>query len=134
MNETSDIDEEGTLRPLSEREAMELFADDQHDHVGSHRVPLNRTGFDRAAVEQRLREDVESRPGVAWVRLSDLISSGTGRIAGRGIDFEAELARRLRHPAEVARQAIHNRSSSLPPLDAFGRSRSRVARDSLGRS
>ena len=70
---------------------------------------------------------------VAWVRASDLISSGTGRIAGRGMDFEAELARRLRHPTEVTRRAIQNRRSSLPPLSAFGLRQPSPTSESLSR-
>ena len=68
------------------------------------------------------------RHDVAWVRLSDLISSGSGRIAGRGIDFEAELARRLRRSPDVTRRAVRERSAALPPLDVFGRSRFRLPR------
>lgn len=70
---------------------------------------------------------------VAWVRVSDLISSGTGRMASRGIDFEAELARRLRHPVEVTRRAIRDRSSSLPPLSAFGQRQPSAGHESISR-
>lgn len=70
---------------------------------------------------------------VAWVRISDLISSGTGRMAGRGIDFEAEVARRLRHPVEVTRRAIRDRATSLPPLSAFGLRQPSASRDSISR-
>lgn len=71
---------------------------------------------------------------VAWVRISELINSGTGRVAGRGIDFEAELARRLRRPVEVTRRAIRDRSSSLPPLSAFGLRQPSAGRESISRS
>jgi hypothetical protein len=124
MHETPNPEEEGRLKALTEREAIELMADDR-PHGG---------GVDRAAVEHRLRANLTQQHRVTWIRVSDLISSGTGSIAGRGIDFEAELARRLRHPAETTRRAIRNRSSSLPSLDAFGRSRSRISRETLGRS
>jgi hypothetical protein len=70
---------------------------------------------------------------VAWVRISDLLSSGTGRMAGRGIDFEAELARRLQHPIEATRRAVRDRSSSLPPLSAFGLRKSSAGRESISR-
>lgn len=125
MNATSTSFEDGTLKPLTESQALDLLTEEDHPHP-------NRS--DRAAVEQRLRASLSLEHRVAWVRLSDLISSGTGRIAGRGIDFEAELARRLHHPVEVTRQAIRNRSSALPPLTAFGRSRSRVTSETLGQS
>jgi hypothetical protein len=70
---------------------------------------------------------------VAWVRISDLISSGTGRMAGRGIDFEAELARRLRHPVEFTRRAINDRRSSLPPVSAFGLRQPSAEHESISR-
>lgn len=69
----------------------------------------------------------------AWVRISDLISSGTGRLAGRGIDFQAELARRLRHPLEVTRRTTRDRISSLPPLSAFGLRQPSAGLESISR-
>lgn len=69
---------------------------------------------------------------IAWVRISDLISSGTGRLAGRGIDFQAELARRLRHPLEVTR-TTRDRISALPPLSAFGLRQPEAGRESISR-
>lgn len=68
---------------------------------------------------------------VAWVRMSDVLSTSTAQLAGRGISFEAELHRRIRRlPAQtvaVSRTAISNRSHRLPPITAFGHSRSHVA-------
>jgi hypothetical protein len=64
-----------------------------------------------------------SRPGIVWVRASDLLSTGTGRIAGRGIDFEAELARRMRRSPATSRRAIRERTDRLPPLSEFGQVR-----------
>jgi hypothetical protein len=124
MYETPNREGEGHLSARTHREAIELLADDH---------PL-RARADSVVGAQRLRTDLAPEHQVAWVRVSDLINSGAGRMAGRGIDLEAELARRLRHPVEVTRRAVANRSSSLPPLDAFGRSRSRISRDTLGRS
>ena len=65
-------------------------------------------------------ENLASRPGIVWVRASDLLSTGTGRIAGRGIDFEAELARRVRRTPATTRRAISERADRLPPLSEFG--------------
>lgn len=126
MHESSNGYEDGTLRPITERQALELMAND-------HPVPA-RSPHSITDAEHRIRSSLVPDQRVTWVRVSDLLSSGTGRLAGRGIDFEAELARRLRNPAEITRRAIRNRSASLPPLDAFGRSHSRASRDSLGRS
>ena len=75
------------------------------------------------------------RPGIVWVRASDLLNTGTGRIAGRGLDFEAELARRMRRAPATTRRAIRERTAQLPPLSEFGRplERPSVARHGLGR-
>jgi hypothetical protein len=62
------------------------------------------------------------RPGIVWVRASDLLSTRTGHIAGRGIDFEAELARRMRRTPATTRRAIRERADRLPPLSEFGAS------------
>ena len=72
---------------------------------------------------------------VNWVRASDLLSSSTGRIAGRGIDFEAELARRMRQTPATTRRAIRERASKLPPLSEFGQrnDQPQVSRPGLGR-
>lgn len=67
---------------------------------------------------------------VAWVRMSDVLSASTAQLAGRGISFEAELHRWIRQlPVQtvaVSRTAISNRSHRLPPITAFGHSRSHI--------
>ncbi|WP_159599075.1 hypothetical protein [Agromyces humi] len=77
----------------------------------------------------------QQRPGIVWVRASDLLSSGTGRIAGRGLDLEADLARRLRRAPATTRRAIRERAAKLPPLSEFGRSPQHLqfARPGMGR-
>ena len=67
------------------------------------------------------------RSGVEWVRPADLLAARLGRVAGQGIDFQAELARRARLvPGQayrgtrtVARSGV--RARRLPPVTAFGR-------------
>lgn len=72
------------------------------------------------------------RPGVEWVRPSELMASRSARLAGRGIDFQAELARRARrvpgHAYRGARSGVRigarfvsERTRKLPPVTAFGR-------------
>ncbi|WP_157001159.1 hypothetical protein [Agromyces laixinhei] len=75
------------------------------------------------------------RPGIVWVRASDLLSTGSGRIAGRGLDLEADLARRLRRAPATTRRAIRERAAKLPPLSEFGRSPEHLqfARSGMGR-
>ncbi|AYG04600.1 hypothetical protein [Gryllotalpicola protaetiae] len=71
------------------------------------------------------------RPGVEWVRPSDLLASRMGRVAGQGIDFQAELVRRARRaPGQAYRgtrrvarkgaQVASERARRLPPVTAFG--------------
>ena len=65
------------------------------------------------------------RSGIEWVRTSDLISIGTGHIAGLGIDLVAELARRTRRaPVTAVRRVVGRRADRLPPPSQFGQSRS----------
>ncbi|AZH79049.1 hypothetical protein CSX12_11595 [Microbacterium sp. Y-01] len=74
----------------------------------------------------------KQRPGVEWVRPTDLMVSRSARIAGRGIDFHAELARRSRRvPGQAYRATrtgartgvrfVSERARKLPPVTAFGR-------------
>lgn len=80
-------------------------------------------------------EKLASRPGIVWVRATDLLSTGTGRIAGRGIDFDANLARRMRRTPATTRRAIRERADRLPPLSEFGQSSEhpQFSRSELGR-
>ena len=86
-------------------------------------------------------------PGVEWVRPSELLVSRSARIAGRGIDFQAELARRTRslpvHVVGATRRGVQrlgvgagDRARRLPPVSAFGRgaapSGSPVSRSGIG--
>ena len=59
--------------------------------------------------------------GVEWVRPTDLIARHGAALAGRGIDFETELARRTRTPITTGARQLGERARRLPPLSAFGR-------------
>lgn len=79
-----------------------------------------------AAIENAAQK--KARSGVEWVRPSELLVSRSGRIAGRGIDFQAELARRVRRMPGRTYQAtrsgarvLSERTRRLPPASAFGR-------------
>lgn len=72
------------------------------------------------------------RSGVEWVRPTDLLAARTGGVAGQGIDFHAELARRTRRaPGQAYRgvrtvarsgaRVVSERARRLPPVTAFGR-------------
>lgn len=92
--------------------------------LARHRDPSLTEGATEAAKKQR--------PGVEWVRPTDLIASRSARIAGRGIDFQADLARRSRRvPGQAYRATrtgvrtgvrfVSERARKLPPVTAFGR-------------
>lgn len=84
--------------------------------------------------------------GVEWVRPTDLLARQSAAVAGRGIDFEVELARRARQATgqmkrvssrglgEVGK-AISERARRLPDVSEFGRSsrhQSWVSRSGIG--
>ena len=60
--------------------------------------------------------------GVEWVRPTDLIARHSAHAAGRGLDFQAELARRTRTPLGAGVRRLGGRARRLPPISAFGRS------------
>lgn len=120
MNDTIDpwdttpaarLDEPGkTVEPIVADEVSDLA---RHGDPSKHDFAPEVT-----AETERLRR------GIVWMRPTELIPQTTARIAGRGIDFQAELARRARslpvQTAAVTRRAIRDRSSALPPLSSFG--------------
>ncbi|KJL29684.1 hypothetical protein RL72_00314 [Microbacterium azadirachtae] len=78
----------------------------------------------RQAVSGTTPAAATGRSTVAWVRPTDLFVSLSGRASGRGIDFQAELARRTRrlpsNAVAVSRRGIARRSHRLAPVTAFG--------------
>ncbi|MCA0435122.1 MAG: hypothetical protein LCH98_01310 [Actinobacteria bacterium] len=60
--------------------------------------------------------------GVEWVRPTDLIARHSAHAAGRGLDFQAELARRTRTPLGAGVRRLGDRARRLPPISALGRS------------
>ena len=72
--------------------------------------------------------------GVDWVRPTDLMARSGSRVAGAGIDFQADMARRSRHAAATSARAVAVRARRLPPVSAFGRGHGTrpMTRDSVG--
>ncbi|MFT3889017.1 MAG: hypothetical protein QM713_12765 [Arachnia sp.] len=108
-----DADRERRLATVKEVETSEL---------ARHKDPSLAVAKDEAAAAK-----AKAR-GVEWVRPSELLVSRSGRIAGRGIDFQAELARRARRvPGQTYRatrsgvRSLSERARKLPPASAFGR-------------
>lgn len=111
----------------------ELTDTGTHDHV-AYAETLRRRFVDLTGRTAQ-GSDVSRTPGITWVRASDLLSNGTGRVAGRGLNFESELTRRMRQGPGVTRRAVRERAHRLPPLSEFGRSREYppFSRQGLGR-
>lgn len=84
-----------------------------------------------------LISDKSKARGVDWVRPTDLMARHSAVVAGRGIDFHAELSRRTRTGIATGTKALAERAKQLPPLSAFGRrsaSREPVTRGAVGKS
>lgn len=79
----------------------------------------------RGAERQVTAAEARRARGVEWVRPTDLIARQGATLAGRGIDFEVELARRTRTPIATGARQLGERARRLPPLSAFGRSSTR---------
>lgn len=115
-------DEEPAEARTAQTEAGEVSA------LARHRDPSLSKTKARAAESDAERR----RPGVEWVRPSELLASRSARVAGRGIDFQAELARRTRRvPDHIVRgtrrgvragaRFVSERARRLPPVSDFGR-------------
>lgn len=72
----------------------------------------------RKAAKEKLAR-VRGR-GVDWVRPTDLIAQGGGRLSRRGIDRTADMNRHVRAPIEKGARWVADRAKRLPPLSAFG--------------
>ncbi len=127
--------------------------DDQHTYVESTATALHERDRDRAEATSRESEtsalarhrDPSLTKGstakgaakkgpmsVEWVRPTDLMVLRSARMAGRGFDFQAGLARRARRmPGQTFRATrigarsgarfVSERARKLPPVTAFGR-------------
>ncbi|PRY63306.1 hypothetical protein BCF74_102139 [Knoellia remsis] len=91
--------------------------------------PVEKTGTPDAVEAAHVGRGDQGTPGherrargVEWVRPTDLIARHAATLSGRGIDFEAELARRARAPFANRMHDLADRARRLPPLSAFGRS------------
>jgi hypothetical protein len=89
----------------------------------------SQTGAARGAA----RDDIGDVRGVTWMRISDAVAMGSGKVAGRGLSLEAALAHRIRRQPAVTRRAIRERAHRLPPLPSFGVNRRTHGRDAMDR-
>ena len=101
-----------------------------NDHTETHRteLPETRPEMVEGAEAERSAFAVHRDPsltkvgadpgsrvgrGIAWVRPTDLIASSTARIAGRGINFQSELAHRARRAPGHAYRATRNHARDI---------------------
>jgi len=75
----------------------------------------------QVAHAQKQRAATVRGRGLEWVRPTDLMARHSASAAGRGLDFQAELARRTRTPLRIGMRAARDRARRLPPITAFGR-------------
>ena len=102
MNDHTEIHR--TELPETRPEMVE-GAEAERSAFAVHRDPsLTTTAGDRSSRVGR---------GIAWVRPTDLIASSTARIAGRGINFQTELAHRVRRAPGQAFRATRNRAGDI---------------------
>ena len=89
----------------------------------------------QVAREEKAHALVRGR-GVEWVRPTELMARHSATVAGRGIDFQAELSRRTRRPLAAGARRVGERIRRLPPVSAFGRSTApqQVVRPGVGMS
>ncbi len=104
------------IAPDAERTAVEA----ERSAFAVHRDPSLNTGAPGTRVGR----------GIEWVRPSDLIAASSARVAGRGIDLHAELARRVRRApgrtiragrdsVRAARERIGSRVGEVPDVPEF---------------
>lgn len=72
--------------------------------------------------------------GVEWVRPTDLVARSGSRVAGAGIDFQADMARRSRDAVATSTRGLAERARRLPPVAVFGRGHTDhpMSRDAVG--
>ncbi|HLS73399.1 MAG TPA: hypothetical protein VK046_06490 [Actinomycetaceae bacterium] len=97
------------------------------DAIAARKVATHRPPLPGSPVRAR---------GVEWIRPTDLLARQTATLAGRGIDFQADLSRRTRESAVAVARAAGDRARRLPPVSAFGRGRAPrpVSRSAVGMS
>lgn len=105
--------------PTSADEALSVPRDRPESAVEVSTTPEAVRAAQVARTEKQHAAVVRDR-GVEWVRPTDLMARHSANVAGRGLDFQAELARRTRTPLRIGMQAARDRAR-LPPITAFGR-------------
>ena len=108
------------LVPTPADEALSVPRENHDPAVEASTVPEAVRAAQVARTEKQHAAVIRGR-GVEWVRPTDLMARHSANVAGRGLDFQAELARRTRTPLRVGMLAARDRARRLPPITAFGR-------------
>lgn len=134
MNAAMPDDPHRVSEPEQEGEPKTSQAFSEASDLAKHGDPS------RPKVTSVVLSEEELRRAVVWVRPTDLIFTMMGRVVGRGIDFQVELARHTRalpvHAAAATRRGIRERTHRPAPPSAFGNAaahRSSVGREVIGR-
>lgn len=109
--------DERAPEPETERTASEPV----EQHEAPEAVRAAEVARRRATGTSKPAADARRVRGVEWVRPTDLLARQGSALAGQGIDFEVELARRTRAPLTTGARHLGERVRRLPPLSAFGR-------------
>ena len=106
--------------PTPADEALSVPREHREPAVEASTTPEAVRAVQVARTEKQHAAVVRGR-GLEWVRPTDLMARHSANVAGRGLDFQAELARRTRTPLRIGMQAARDRARRLPPITAFGR-------------
>lgn len=118
---------------VPEQDSARTSAESVEKSEAPDAVRATRASHRRGAERQTPAAESRRARGVEWVRPTDLIARHGAALAGRGIDFEVELARRTGTPIATGARRLGERARRLPPLSAFGRGSSgQVAPSRLG--
>lgn len=118
----------GTPHELREQQRPAVEAEGERDPVDATGTPdVVEAAHVRRNGDHGTRGHQRRASGVEWVRPTDLIARHGAMLSGRGIDFEAELARRTWAPLGAELRHLGERARRLPPLSAFGRNAATLA-------
>ena len=95
--------------PTPADEALSVPREHRDPAVEASTMPEAVRAAQVARAEKQHAAVVRGR-GVEWVRPTDLMARHSANVAGRGLDFQAELARRTRIPLRVGMQAARDRA------------------------
>ena len=109
------------LVPTPADEALSVPREHRYPAVEASATPEAVRAAQVARTEKQHAAATVRGRGVEWVRPTDLMARHSANVAGRGLDFQAELARRTRTPLRIGMQAARDRARRLPPITAFGR-------------